>query len=74
MKKNNSINIIKVQVKKVADLLKVTTPLTGTENSTRTNPIRENDTSIQNIVNPSKVVRPDGREGVSTDAQRKALN
>lgn len=74
MKKNNSINIIKVQVKKVADLLKVTTPLTGTENSTRTNPIRENDPSIQNIVDPSKVVRPDGREGVSTDTQRKALN
>jgi len=58
----------------VADLLKVTTPLTGSENSTRTNPIRENDSSIQNIVNPSKVVRPDGREGVSTDTQRKALN
>ena len=63
-----------MQVKKVADLLKVTTPLTGQENSTRTNPIRENDPNIQNIVNPSKVIRPDGREGVSADTQRKALN
>ena len=61
-------------MKKVADLLKVTTPLTGQENSTRTNPIRENDPNIQNIVNPSKVIRPDGREGVSADTQRKALN
>lgn len=47
----------------LSDILKVTTPPSGYENSTKTNPITTNDTNIQNIVDPTKVVRPDGQAG-----------
>ena len=49
----------------MADILKVTTPITGYENSTKTNPIQVHDPNIQNIVDPSKVSRPDGKAGYS---------
>ncbi len=49
----------------MADILKVTTPVSGYENSTRTNPIHIDDPNIQNIVDPSKVIRPDGKAGYS---------
>lgn len=51
----------------MADILKVTTPPTGYENNTRTNPITVGDQTIQNIVDPSKVVRPDGKPGSMAD-------
>lgn len=47
----------------MSDILKVTTPVQGYENTTKTNPISPNDPKIQNIVDPSKVTRPDGRTG-----------
>ncbi|MCI1959753.1 MAG: hypothetical protein LKJ25_09065 [Clostridia bacterium] len=45
----------------MSDNLKVTTPLSGYENSTKTNPISVNDTNISNITNIDKVTRQDGR-------------
>lgn len=47
------------------DILKVSVPTSGYENSTRTNPISVNDTNITNIVDPTKVTRPDGQSGQS---------
>lgn len=47
----------------MSDVLKVSVPTSGYENNTRTNPISVNDTNIQNIVDPSKVMRPDGQSG-----------
>lgn len=47
----------------MSDILKVTTPTSGYENSTRTNPISTNDSTIQNIVDPTKATRPDNRSG-----------
>lgn len=47
----------------MSDILKVSVPTSGYENNTRTNPITVNDTNIQNIVDPSKVMRPDGQSG-----------
>lgn len=49
------------------DILKVTTPTTGYENSTRTNPINVNDSGIKNIIDTSKVSRPDGRTDSAND-------
>lgn len=46
----------------MADIMKVTTPMTGYENtSPRQNPITPNDTQIQNVVTPNRVSRPDGK-------------
>lgn len=45
----------------MSDILKVSIPTHGLENNSRTNPITTNDTQISNVVNPSKVVRPDGQ-------------
>lgn len=45
----------------MSDILKVSVPTGGLENSSRTNPITTNDTNIQNVVDPSKVVKPDGQ-------------
>ena len=47
----------------MSDILKVSVPTSGYENSTRSNPILTTDTNIQNIVDPSKVVRPDAQGG-----------
>ena len=46
----------------MSNILKVSVPTGGMENNTRTNPITVNDTNIQNIVDPSKVVKPDGQK------------
>lgn len=46
----------------MADIMKVTTPTTGYENtSPRQNPITPGDTRIQNVVDPTRVNRPDGK-------------
>ncbi len=46
----------------MADIMKVTTPTTGYENtSPRQNPITPGDTQIQNVVTPNRVSRPDGK-------------
>lgn len=54
----------------MSDILKVTTPTTGYENTSRSNPIQSNDPNIQNIVDPSKVGRPDGKAGYSENQQK----
>lgn len=48
------------------DIPKITTPLTGYENANKPTNVSINDTKIQNIVNPNKIVRPDG-QNVNTD-------
>jgi len=45
----------------MSNILKVSVPTGGLENTTRTNPINVNDVNISNVVDPSKVVRPDGQ-------------
>lgn len=50
----------------MADILKVTTPSAGYDTTAKTNPITTNDTNIQNIIDPSKVTRPDGKAGGAT--------
>lgn len=46
----------------MADIMKVTTPMTGYENtSPRQNPITPGDTQIQNVVTPNRVSRADGK-------------
>lgn len=46
----------------MADIMKVTTPMTGYENtSPRQNPIVPGDTQIQNVADPTRVTRPDGK-------------
>lgn len=46
----------------MADIVKVTTPMTGYENTTpRQNPITPGDTQIQNVADPTRVNRPDGK-------------
>ncbi len=45
----------------MSDILKVSVPTHGLENTSRTNPITTNDVNISNVVDPSKVVRPDGQ-------------
>ena len=45
----------------MSKILKVSVPTGGLENTTRTNPINVNDVNISNVVDPSKVVRPDGQ-------------
>ncbi|CUX49134.1 hypothetical protein [Clostridium sp. C105KSO13] len=56
----------------MSNVLKVTTPMTGYENSNqlKTNPLKTADPSIQGQVNPEKVVRPDARNdsGAGQDA------
>lgn len=49
----------------MSNILKVSVPTGGLENNTRTNPITTNDANIQNIVDPSKVVKPDGQRANS---------
>ena len=44
------------------DILKVSVPTSGYENNVKTNPITINDAQIPNIVDPSKVTRPDGQQ------------
>ena len=46
----------------MSNILKVSVPTGGLENNSRTNPITTNDTNIQNIVDPGKVVKPDGQK------------
>lgn len=45
----------------MSNILKVSVPTSGLENTSRTNPISVNDANIQNVVDPSKVVKPDGQ-------------
>ena len=46
----------------MADIVKVTTPTTGYENTTpRQNPITPGDTQIQNVADPTRINRPDGK-------------
>lgn len=47
----------------MADFLRITTPVQGPENTVKSNPITPNDQTIQNIVDPTKVTRPDGQPG-----------
>lgn len=56
------------------NILRVTTPPSGLENnnSLKNNPLATNDKQIQNLVDPSKVVRPDGR-GDAGDSQQTKL-
>lgn len=46
----------------MSDMLKVTTPPSGYENTTKSNPISSNDTTIRNIIDTTKVTRPDGKD------------
>lgn len=46
----------------MSDILKVSVPTSGYENNVKTNPISINDTQIPNIVDPSKVTRPNGQQ------------
>lgn len=45
----------------MSNVLKVTTPSLGYENSVKNNPLTTNDKQIQHPIDPSKVVRADGR-------------
>lgn len=61
----------------MSNILKVTTPLTGYENTNniKNNPLTNPEaTNIQAPVVPEKVVRPDGRNDAGRDAQMKQLN
>lgn len=49
----------------MSDIMKVTSPIPGYENSPKTNPISPDDKLIQNIVDPTKVVRPDQGAGTT---------
>lgn len=47
----------------MSNILKVTTPTTGYENTmNKQNAVRPEDMSIKNPVDPSKVMRPDGKQ------------
>ncbi|PWJ52488.1 hypothetical protein SAMN05216529_101663 [Faecalicatena contorta] len=48
---------------KMSNILKVTTPMTGYDNSNqvRANPVKTTDPSIQGQVNPERVMKPDAR-------------
>lgn len=46
----------------MSNILKVSVPTSGLENTSRTNPITVNDANIQNVVDPSKIVKPDGQK------------
>lgn len=45
----------------MSDILKVTTPTVGYENTGRPSAVSQNDTLIQNIADPTRVTRPDGK-------------
>lgn len=45
----------------MSNVLKVTTPATGYENTVKNNPATGEEKQIQNPVDPGKVIRPDGR-------------
>ncbi len=47
----------------MSDILKVNNPTAGFDNAPRTHPISVNDTNVQNIVDMTKVTRPDGKSG-----------
>ncbi|KXL52071.1 hypothetical protein CLNEO_25870 [Anaerotignum neopropionicum] len=53
----------------MSNIIKVSTPVSGYENSSRTNPITTNDPNINNITNVSKVTRPDSKSS-NTDYQQ----
>ncbi len=55
----------------MSNILKVTTPLTGYENNVRNSPASEqpDKMQIQNPVDPSRVVRPDGRTDANSQQQ-----
>ncbi|WMI81000.1 hypothetical protein [Anaerotignum sp. MB30-C6] len=45
----------------MSNVLKVSTPVSGYENTSRTNPISTNDPNINNVTNINKVTRPDSK-------------
>lgn len=45
----------------MSNIMKVTTPVSGYENASRTNPITTSDPNINNITNINKVTRPDSK-------------
>ncbi len=52
----------------MSNILKVSTPVSGYDNSTKTNPISANDHNINNVTDLNKVTRSDGRSS-NTDFQ-----
>lgn len=53
----------------MSNIIKVSTPVSGYENSSRTNPITTNDPNINNVTNINKVTRPDSKSA-NTDYQQ----
>ncbi len=53
----------------MSNIIKVSTPVSGYDNSSRTNPISTTDPNINNITNVSKVTRPDSKSS-NTDYQQ----
>lgn len=46
----------------MSNILKVSVPTSGIENTAKHNPITSNDVNIQNVVDPSKVMKGDGQK------------
>ncbi|MFV0313969.1 MAG: hypothetical protein ACK5I7_02580 [Anaerotignum sp.] len=57
----------------MSNILKVTTPVPGYENTSRTNPISPNDQNLNNITDLNKVTRADGKS-TNTDYQYQNSN
>lgn len=53
----------------MSNIIKVSTPVSGYENSSKTNPITTNDPNINNVTNINKVTRPDSKSA-NTDYQQ----
>ncbi|WP_352400312.1 hypothetical protein [Anaerotignum sp.] len=53
----------------MSNIMKVSTPVSGYENTSRTNPITTNDPNINNVTNLNKVTRPDSKSA-NTDYQQ----
>lgn len=53
----------------MSNIIKVTTPVSGYDNTSRTNPISTNDPNINNITDVNKVTRPDSKSS-NTDYQQ----
>ena len=53
----------------MSNVLKVSTPVSGYENTSKTNPISTNDPNINNVTNINKVTRPDS-QSTNTDYQQ----
>lgn len=57
----------------MANILKVTTPLSEYGNSVKSNPISSNDPNISNVTDPNKVTRSDNKTGESEYQDNRSL-